>query len=201
MKKLHKDKPGFTIIEVMIVLAIAGIIMLIIFLAVPALQRSVRNQRRRNDAATISAAVINYIANHQGQYPNRLQSDALSNDSFDMLNSSNVNVFDVVKLSYYDPSSDPAPPGSDAGPDTTGYGVIISDGPVTQVKQVNIIPLTDNKTDIYHINIESVSIIEGESCDDTNPGTGLGILNSRAVAVFYVVEDGGNGTLQCYNAA
>ena len=39
LNKLKKsDKDGFTIIEVMIVLAIAGLILLIVFLAVPALQ-------------------------------------------------------------------------------------------------------------------------------------------------------------------
>jgi prepilin-type N-terminal cleavage/methylation domain-containing protein len=38
-KKLSKKEKGFTIIEVMIVLAIAGLIMLVVFLAVPALQR------------------------------------------------------------------------------------------------------------------------------------------------------------------
>ncbi|HPW47952.1 MAG TPA: prepilin-type N-terminal cleavage/methylation domain-containing protein, partial [Candidatus Saccharibacteria bacterium] len=35
-----KDQKGFTIIEVLIVLAIAALILLIVFLAVPALQRN-----------------------------------------------------------------------------------------------------------------------------------------------------------------
>lgn len=39
-KRTVKNSPrGFTIVEVMIVLAIAGLIMLIVFLAIPALQR------------------------------------------------------------------------------------------------------------------------------------------------------------------
>jgi prepilin-type N-terminal cleavage/methylation domain-containing protein len=37
LKKLKKSDSGFTIIEVMIVLAIAGLILLIVFLAVPAM--------------------------------------------------------------------------------------------------------------------------------------------------------------------
>jgi prepilin-type N-terminal cleavage/methylation domain-containing protein len=40
---MHRYRTGFTIIEVMIVLAIAGLILLIVFLAVPALEREARN--------------------------------------------------------------------------------------------------------------------------------------------------------------
>ena len=56
MKLLSKkNQSGFTIIEVMIVLAIAGVIMLAIFLAVPALQRNSRNTQRDNDASLFTA--------------------------------------------------------------------------------------------------------------------------------------------------
>lgn len=62
-----KDNKGFTIIEVLIVLAIAGLILLIVFLAVPALQRNSRNNARTNDAARIGAAVNDWVANNQGK--------------------------------------------------------------------------------------------------------------------------------------
>src|SRR4030095_14053868 len=58
---------GFTIIEVLIVLAIAGLIMLIVFLAVPALQRNSRNNARNNDAAKIAAAITECLSNRNGQ--------------------------------------------------------------------------------------------------------------------------------------
>lgn len=61
MKRL--DKKGFTIIEVLIVLAIAGLIMLVVFLAIPALQRSSRNNKRRSDLGKFYAAVEEYRAN------------------------------------------------------------------------------------------------------------------------------------------
>lgn len=74
LKKLHQaHKQGsnaFTIIEVMIVLAIAGIIMVIVFLAVPALQRNSRNTQRTNDATRIAAAVNECIANNNGRIAN-----------------------------------------------------------------------------------------------------------------------------------
>lgn len=70
MKKLNrKSQSGFTIIEVMIVLAIAGLIMLIVFLAVPALQRSSRNNQRRSDASHLMGLINEYASNHNGQPP------------------------------------------------------------------------------------------------------------------------------------
>lgn len=66
---IKKHDKGFTIIEVMIVLVIAAIILLIVFLAVPALQRSSRNNQRKNDIARINAAVSEFVANHGGNQP------------------------------------------------------------------------------------------------------------------------------------
>lgn len=61
-KPKHHYK-GFTIIEVLIVLAIAGLIMLIVFLAIPALMRSNRNSGRSRDALFIAAARMDYNTN------------------------------------------------------------------------------------------------------------------------------------------
>jgi type IV pilus assembly protein PilA len=64
-----KDQKGFTIIEVLIVLAIAGLIMVVVFLAVPALQRSGRNNALNTDANNILTAVGNYSSNNGGSLP------------------------------------------------------------------------------------------------------------------------------------
>ena len=66
------NKKGFTIIEVVLVLAIAGLIFLMVFRALPALQRSQRNTRRRQDMARILSAVNDYQANNNGRSPARL---------------------------------------------------------------------------------------------------------------------------------
>lgn len=60
---------GFTIIEVMIVLAIAGLIMLIVFLAVPALQRNAHNTSIKNDVAGLLGAMNEYTNNNGGAVP------------------------------------------------------------------------------------------------------------------------------------
>jgi prepilin-type N-terminal cleavage/methylation domain-containing protein len=67
MLKLKKENKGFTIIEVLIVLAIAGLIMLIVFLAVPALQRNSRNTQRKNDVSRILGAINESINNNSGK--------------------------------------------------------------------------------------------------------------------------------------
>lgn len=70
MKTKLKNEKGFTIIEVLIVLAIAGLILLIVFLAVPALQRNSRNTQRREDIAKILGAISEFSNNNNGAMPN-----------------------------------------------------------------------------------------------------------------------------------
>jgi prepilin-type N-terminal cleavage/methylation domain-containing protein len=69
-KPRNSKEEGFTIIEVLIVLAIAGLILLIVFLAVPALQRNSRNTQRKDDVAKILAAVSEFSNNNNGRLPN-----------------------------------------------------------------------------------------------------------------------------------
>ncbi len=69
MKKTLKEQKGFTIIEVLIVLAIAGLIMLIVFLAVPALQRNSRNTQYKNQVSNYLGAVNEWMNNNNGKVP------------------------------------------------------------------------------------------------------------------------------------
>lgn len=67
LNKIQKRKDnGFTIIEVLIVLAIAGLIMLVVFLAVPALQRNSRNTQYRNEANQLLTAYSEVSSNAGG---------------------------------------------------------------------------------------------------------------------------------------
>ena len=60
------NKKGFTIIEVVLVLAIAGLIFLMVFVALPALQRSQRDTARRNDLSRVDTSLVQYQTNNQG---------------------------------------------------------------------------------------------------------------------------------------
>lgn len=68
MKK-HKLNYGFTIIEVVLVLAIAGLIFLMVFLGLPALQRNQRNTARKQDYSVIASAIQTYKSNNKGEFP------------------------------------------------------------------------------------------------------------------------------------
>lgn len=61
----HTNKKGFTIIEVVLVLAIAGLIFAMVFIALPAMQRGQRDNGRRSDASTVAAAVNTYNSNNK----------------------------------------------------------------------------------------------------------------------------------------
>lgn len=69
-KVKNRKQEGFTIIEVLIVLAIAGLIMLVVFMAVPALQRSSRNTQRKNDVSSLLSSVTESTNNNNGALPN-----------------------------------------------------------------------------------------------------------------------------------
>lgn len=62
-------KGGFTIIEVVLVLAIAGLIFLMVFLALPALQRSQKDSQRQRDVGNVTAQIQKYQQNNNGRLP------------------------------------------------------------------------------------------------------------------------------------
>jgi len=92
MSRLTTKSAGFTIVEMMIVLAIAGFILLMVFEAIPALERNSRNNQRRQDIQTILAAVSHWELNHSGNVPVTPVDNFLQYSRND--------------LSYYDPTTD-----------------------------------------------------------------------------------------------
>lgn len=64
-----QDQYGFTIIEVVLVLAIAGLIFLIVFLALPSLQRAQRDTDRKKQVEQVLAAASNFATNNGGRFP------------------------------------------------------------------------------------------------------------------------------------
>lgn len=66
-KKLNKK--GFTLIEVVLVLAIGGLIFLLAFLAYQQVATNRRDTQRRNDAGRIVAEIANYSGDNQNVIP------------------------------------------------------------------------------------------------------------------------------------
>ncbi len=82
-----KTQNGFTILEVIIVMAIAGMILLLVFQVIPTLMRNSRNGQRRADVATILEAISHYELNNGGSLPS----------GFNQLN----DLLGTTKLTYY----------------------------------------------------------------------------------------------------
>ena len=88
--KNNTKKSAFTIIEVVLVLGIAGLIFLAVFIAVPALQRSQRDTKRMEDMARVVAAVSSYVGNNSGNSPwSHACPDGTPNEEFACVNSEN----------------------------------------------------------------------------------------------------------------
>ncbi len=67
MKSQHKH--GFTIIEVVLVLTIAGLIFMMVFIGFPALQRAQRDTQRRTQMANLITQIVQYQANNHNRLP------------------------------------------------------------------------------------------------------------------------------------
>jgi prepilin-type N-terminal cleavage/methylation domain-containing protein len=77
IKTTNNSKSGFTIIEVVLVLAIAGLIFLMVFIALPALQRGQRDAQRKQDLTRVSVQMTHYLTSTKGAIPG--SSDELGN--------------------------------------------------------------------------------------------------------------------------
>ena len=64
-----KNRKGFTIVEVSLVLAIGGLILLMVFIALPALQRGQRDAQRRDDILSLLEKVKDYQQSNRGALP------------------------------------------------------------------------------------------------------------------------------------
>lgn len=177
-KYKKSNSKGFTIIEVMIVLAIAGLILLIVFLAVPSLQRNSRNTQRKNDAAAIAAALSTYIGNSNGVLPSAIQDTSSSGINICNAACATATVKETAKLGYYlganvalatATNASNAYTASNATSASSTGGTVDKEGVVIQLKA---------------------------SCDDGTQGKYN--YSARTAAVFYVTESAnGNGSIQC----
>ena len=108
---VQKNTKGFTIIEVVLVLAIAALIFLMIFIALPALQRGQRDTARKQDIGTIAAAVNDYTSNHRG---NTVPVDLSGTATVGTLGITNLSQIDTDKVFTYSKEDAKAPTDKDA---------------------------------------------------------------------------------------
>lgn len=78
MKQITKKQGGFTLIEVVLVLAIGALIILMALLAFGGASRSRRDTARTNLAGQIQAAVEQSASNTNGIYPTKTEFESLA---------------------------------------------------------------------------------------------------------------------------
>jgi prepilin-type N-terminal cleavage/methylation domain-containing protein len=78
-------KKGFTLIEIVIVLAIAALIMVVVFFAVAGAQRGQRNDARKQAGSRALAASNSFQGNNNGDFPNDGAAEVNTTDLDDYL--------------------------------------------------------------------------------------------------------------------
>lgn len=86
MQSKTSNAHGFTILEILLALAMAGLILALVFGAIPTLQRNGRNNSRRDDTTIVLQAISRHMLNNSANFP--------ASDSY----------LSSYKLSYYEKS-------------------------------------------------------------------------------------------------
>lgn len=163
MSKQELKQKGFTIIEVVLVLAIAALIFLMVFIALPALQRNTRDQARKESVGKVASAVTTYQSNKRGAQP--------ANGS---------------QLAGYVDGSSASGTVADAGAESITYTGTSSDTLVDNNYIVTVDAFGGSATGVAHTNI--IQIFTGAKCNASADGAVRG--STRNAAVLIRMENG-----------
>ena len=186
-----KNKKGFTIIEVVLVLGIAGLIFLMVFIALPALARNRRDTQRVSDISRLATAITNYQSNNSGAIP----SDKYGNYVSYLLISAEA------KDKFVDPDGDPYSLSISSCREATSYDAstkICNNGQrskSTWVEQSEGRPngidyvTAGNPYEQASSKGHAISIVTNATCEGEDAVHASG---SRKVAILYKKEGGGS---------
>ena len=164
-----RKKTGFTIIEVALVLAIAGLIFLMVFVALPQLQRQQRDSRRRDDILSFLETVKKYQTNNRGALP-----DGTGNAIAGGSGTSSENTWQDFYNNYLGDSF--------ADPNGTKYTLEVTECDNTRDNDCKDLPVLDSMDYTLHVYIQA-------TCKDSE--TAMGTSNPRNIAVLYRMEGSG----------
>ena len=215
MLKLKNNKSkGFTIIEVLIVLAIAALILLIVFLAVPQLNNNFHDYQKKQDAAKIKTILLQYYTDHQSDpwpFPVGFSNNAICFSGSNVIAGNIVDVADnsnIPTVGYIYPNYS----------DSNGHYCDQYDSSLINWVKNNIIPsMSYYKIDKFKyysrfddgptpsngtysnntLSADKIIIITSVECLDNNQYRFLTILPGMTYqAIFYTLS---NGTVKCLN--
>lgn len=172
--KLQKIEEGFTIVETLIVLAIAALILIIVLIAVPDLQRSARNTDIYHDAQNVASAVETYEGNNQGAIPEAATGPQQG---------------PTIKIGVA-----PAATATAAVQGSTYVNIT-----TTLPSSVGWANSPTTGTDV---GVGYIVVVSGADCNGSSPGAATGTTltpnpDSRAVAVYYPIELSSGGNVGC----
>jgi prepilin-type N-terminal cleavage/methylation domain-containing protein len=178
---MTKNKKGFTIIEVVLVLAIAGLIFLMVFIALPALQRSQRNTRRRQDMARILAQFTEYSSNNGGQVPTEDKLDSFVQNYVGASSGTNKQAAYGASTCVGDQFCDP---------DGSPYNITHMSGSNELTGAANPVFKTtgEGATDKFSNHI--IKYYTNATCSASDEGATSEGNGSRDIAILYMLEGG-----------
>lgn len=204
----RKRKKGFTIIEVVLVLAIAGLIFLMVFVALPALQRNQRNTQRKNDMARIMTAITQYQAHNSGKNPFLpITSNNLNGNSTEV-SASALERFKTFIIRYIDPECTDVthpkrtffiPVGCGDGftdPDGTIYGIdarsdTSTGGPSKPKEQIKFLDRNSNNVGLTGAKeMTHLFVVFARAKCSVDEGWVEWTKNDNNVAIWYPLEGG-----------
>ena len=183
----RKNKEGFTIIEVVLVLAIAALIFLMVFIALPALQRNQRDTARKTVLGKITSALTSYQGNTRGSFPGINTSTGAAT----------AGTFQSVFAGYVDGTAATSPGGSVAAGlslENGTYHLVISNRITATPTGGNQNAYVFNTTGRIgatagtQIGTQVVEIVPGAKCATSGDSIELG--NKRNAAVLIGLENG-----------
>ena len=159
-----RRKSGFTIIEVSLVLAIGGLILMMVFIALPSLQRSQRDAQRREDVISLIENIKKYQQNNRGALPSGESDDRVFSRDLD----SNEKGWQDLLNNYLGENF--------KDPNGTPY----------TLKITNYGPGLDETTDN-----NKILIVKQATCSGNSNGNKVEQANPRKLAALYELEVGG----------
>ena len=194
MKKGEFTLKGFTIIEVSLVLAIAGLIFLMVFVALPALQRQQRDTRRRENIMSLISSVKKFQSNNRGALPTASSGGADSAVYDKNVSSDGVGWKNFYQAYLGDNFVDPSGGNYSLSIRSCGAGVS-ADAPCNGAAATAIDAISKpNFPFEYDGNTNTILIITQAACSGESA---VGTSNPRKIAALYRLEGAG---VYCYNS-
>ena len=175
-----KEKTGFTIIEVALVLAIAGLIFLMVFLALPALRATQRDTERREDIMSFLENVKKFQNNNRGALPSGILPTTVSWDaSWD--NTTSGSAWRNFYHDYFDLDRFIDPAGE-------RYQLSVFECGADEVGARCTSDRIPNYENTFFPNNYMMYVVIGASCDGS---VAVATANPRKIAVMYRMERAG----------